>query len=728
MMRLCQLRRSFSLDYVNDDTATVFHLHDQEHSHYTPLHLKPPSPYHHGGPVVIPQSPLIHHHHPHHSILSNSGTHHFPVNMSTTIHWQDNGDIEDALAADFDGSLSGLGIELGTSSFNMSEALLALPSLKGDHTFSAGHSNVIHRHHKDAHSIDGIMGHGSNNSSNGASEDIRPVAIVHGKKNRLALGHDDEHVSSGTKRFCVSNVREENDGVRYAVFSQHQSKEAECDHEECASDLRCNQRHSNSAPDLRATAHVSPSSSASSPSPSSTPSSVLTQILSTHSHFSSGELETAEPRSSHSSQRSHNRFQYVLCASTSMATKVNEETMTYLNQGQSYEIKLKRPGDLSELRGKKVRTAIKVGFQERRLQFMEKELIGQWKGQRSAERILEIDIPLSYGILEVVNDPIDINKCYFTWEPAKEAGIYVKVNCISTEFTPKKHGGEKGVPFDSSWNRTLTLVLRESCADRKHKTDREKMAKRGQNEQDKFQPSYDCTVFAECPMDGLYGPSDVDTKVVDSNPSTPVRLSDSLATPKQREARVFPTRDDQELEHTTDSDRLSERRDSSDSSLGSSSNLTSDASPQETVAWLAANRLEAFCKIFSNFSGSDMLRLSRDEMIEICGLADGIRLYNALNMKSIKPRLTIYASRTSGELFRAIYLNSFSTQELADRIAALSPGCKITTMCLVGPSGISVLITDDVIRNLTQESMFIVDFNSENSNRTDVQATLRHYK
>jgi hypothetical protein len=25
--------------------------------------------------------------------------------------------------------------------------------------------------------------------------------------------------------------------------------------------------------------------------------------------------------------------------------------------------------------------------------------------------------------------------------------FYFQVNCISTEFTPKKHGGEKGVPF-----------------------------------------------------------------------------------------------------------------------------------------------------------------------------------------------------------------------------------------------------------------------------------------
>ena len=45
-------------------------------------------------------------------------------------------------------------------------------------------------------------------------------------------------------------------------------------------------------------------------------------------------------------------FQYVLAAATSIATKLNEETLTYLNQGQSYEIKLKKLGDLSNYRGK----------------------------------------------------------------------------------------------------------------------------------------------------------------------------------------------------------------------------------------------------------------------------------------------------------------------------------------------------------------------------------------
>lgn len=57
------------------------------------------------------------------------------------------------------------------------------------------------------------------------------------------------------------------------------------------------------------------------------------------------------------------RFQYVLCAATSIAMKINEETLTYLNQGQPYEIKLKKLGDLSQTRGKvfKVNTG-KFGF------------------------------------------------------------------------------------------------------------------------------------------------------------------------------------------------------------------------------------------------------------------------------------------------------------------------------------------------------------------------------
>ncbi|GFN94618.1 transcription factor cp2 [Plakobranchus ocellatus] len=212
-----------------------------------------------------------------------------------------------------------------------------------------------------------------------------------------------------------------------------------------------------------------------------------------------------------------NGFQYILGSATSPAVKMNEETLTYLNQGQSYEIKLKKLGDLSELQGKCLRSIVKVLFHDRRLQFMEKEQIDSWKMMRPGERILDIDIPLSYGVINVNLDPVRLNQLEFIWDPTKETGIYVRVHCISTEFTAKKHGGEKGVPFriqvetytDNEEGKLLHAascqikVFKPKGADRKHKTDREKMERRSDAEKEKFQPSYECTVLTEVPKEQI---------------------------------------------------------------------------------------------------------------------------------------------------------------------------------------------------------------------------------
>lgn len=161
--------------------------------------------------------------------------------------------------------------------------------------------------------------------------------------------------------------------------------------------------------------------------------------------------ENNEPNNNGQNPRVHHptdeyRFQYVLAAATSIATKSNEETLTYLNQGQSYEIKLKKLGDLSSCRGKMMKSVVKICFHERRLQYMEREQMHIWQSSRPGERILDIDIPLSYGLIHV-NQTALLNTAEILWDPMKEVGVYIKVNCISTEFTPKKHGGEKGVPF-----------------------------------------------------------------------------------------------------------------------------------------------------------------------------------------------------------------------------------------------------------------------------------------
>ena len=100
-----------------------------------------------------------------------------------------------------------------------------------------------------------------------------------------------------------------------------------------------------------------------------------------------------------------------------------------------------------------------------------------------------------------------------------DTGIFIKVNCISTEFTPKKHGGEKGVPFrlqvethDSDGSRIhaagcILQVFKLKGADRKHKQDRDKINKRPLAEQEKFSPSFDCTVLADLPLEHIYVPA-----------------------------------------------------------------------------------------------------------------------------------------------------------------------------------------------------------------------------
>ncbi|GBO43184.1 Transcription factor CP2-like protein 1 [Araneus ventricosus] len=125
--------------------------------------------------------------------------------------------------------------------------------------------------------------------------------------------------------------------------------------------------------------------------------------------------------------------------------------------------------------------------------------------------VMPPDVPLSYGLLEAVNSSTNINECEFVWDPTHDIGVFLKVNCISTEFTAKKHGGEKGVPFrividTYSVNNQSEKLHSASCqvkvfkpkgADRKHKTDREKMCKRLQSDKEKYHPQYDYTIFRD---------------------------------------------------------------------------------------------------------------------------------------------------------------------------------------------------------------------------------------
>ncbi|XP_055998513.1 transcription factor CP2-like isoform X2 [Ostrea edulis] len=434
------------------------------------------------------------------------------------------------------------------------------------------------------------------------------------------------------------------------------------------------------------------------------------------------------------SENLDNGFQYILGAATSPAVKLNEETLTYLNQGQSYEIKLKKLGDLSDFQDKFLRSIVKICFHERRLQYMEKEQIDSWRNTRPGERILDIDVPLSYGLVDVNINRDHLNGAEFIWDPTKESGVYIRVNCISTEFTAKKHGGEKGVPFrlqveTYSYGETESKLIHcGSCqikvfkpkgADRKHKTDREKMEKRTEAEKEKYQPSYECTVLTEVSLDQV---TNITTTTVKSPNNSFAILAQSFSdlhagSPVQTSNKKFQEDDDDSsLSNGGIGSSKKLKPSSSNDDLNTAVNfkgkpLTCDASAAEVTAWLQANRFCSYKQIFQNFSGGDLLRLTRDDLIQICGLADGIRLNNALQAKAIRPRLIIYVCQESDSVYHALYLEHLTSRELLEKLAKLYNvgASQIGELYCQGPSGIYVLLNDEVLQNMSEQSRFCVE-------------------
>ncbi|XP_048848698.1 upstream-binding protein 1 isoform X9 [Brienomyrus brachyistius] len=465
-------------------------------------------------------------------------------------------------------------------------------------------------------------------------------------------------------------------------------------------------------------------------------------------------------------------FQYVLCASTSPAVKLHDETLTYLNQGQSYEIRMldnRKAGELPELNNKNVKSIVRVVFHDRRLQYTEHQQLEGWKWNRPGDRLLDIDIPMSVGIIDPKTNPSQLNAAEFLWDLSKRASVFVQVHCISTEFTPRKHGGEKGVPFriqidtfqqgeGGEYSEHLhsascqIKVFKPKGADRKQKTDREKMEKRTAQEKEKYQPSYETTILSEMRLEPIIEDAVEHELKKSSKRTLPADCGDSLA--KRGSCSPWPdsayvsstpatpaaaTPSFTSTSHTSytvpvaDSDSSSPNHQGDAVSHPTLEQLSPLASMQDVQQWLQKNRFATYTRVFSNFSGSDLLKLTREDLVQICGAADGIRLFNALKSRSVRPRLTVYVSQEVQQadtpppegaaeghqrkhsgcaiyVYHALYLEEMTACELTRKIAAIF-GLSLTQVKQVfrqGPTGIHILLSDQMVYNLPDESCFVI--------------------
>ncbi|KAG8514930.1 Alpha-globin transcription factor CP2, partial [Galemys pyrenaicus] len=382
-------------------------------------------------------------------------------------------------------------------------------------------------------------------------------------------------------------------------------------------------------------------------------------------------------------------FHYVLCAATSPA---------------SYEVQMLcnlRLGNAIQC-PQLLKSVAQVVFHDQHLQCMEQLQLDGWRWSRPGDRILDIDVLLSVGVLDPQVLPSQLNTVAFHWDPSKRTSLFLqaslvlgleRVHCVSTEFTPRKKGGEKGVPFRLQID-TFKPSDKELPAEHLHspacliKVFKERIEKQPSHERDKYQIACDSTVFME------YSPWPEPS--AGSRPSFSPRALSSLYSCKL----LSPEKLCSSPPFTLDT-------------LGSNAaeDLNPGASIVETQQWLYRHRFSSYCRILSNFA------LTRQDLIQICGVADGIRLFNTLRVRPIRHRLTLYVAHKASRqenpdsgFYQEISLDELSAGELMGKLAELValPANQIHHLFHQGPGGILILLRDQVVQNLKEESYFMV--------------------
>jgi len=268
-------------------------------------------------------------------------------------------------------------------------------------------------------------------------------------------------------------------------------------------------------------------------------------------------------------------------------------------------------------------------------------------------------------------------------------------------------------------------VFKLKGADRKHKQDRDKIQKRPPAEQEKFAKPYDKTVLTELSPDTIYVPpisrsdSPELAAINDSAVATVHSRHSSREETSPATAFYFASSSLQPTfvarEVTPNGPTIVPVTPSAVTPIAVAAStvtppamLSASASVETVTQWLSRNRYGALLGNFRNYNGRDLLRLSREDVISMCGLSDGIRLYNDLHMAVVAPRTTFYVALKDTHKYDALFLEELTVAEFIRRFAAcvgLQPQVFSGVYKKVS-QGFLVRVTNEVIQYTGAESVF----------------------
>ena len=135
------------------------------------------------------------------------------------------------------------------------------------------------------------------------------------------------------------------------------------------------------------------------------------------------------------------------------------------------------------------------------------------------------------------------------------------------------------------------------------------------------------------------------------------------------------------------------------------------SSVEECHQWLTAHHFSSYLSLFARYSGCDLLRLSRKDLMELCGAADGIRLFNALRSRTLMTVYvcmeeqtgiisTIHVSMFVNNIivYQALCLEQLTAHELLYKLSEKVglKTCQVSCIIQLTTTGIPVMVDDTV--------------------------------
>lgn len=364
---------------------------------------------------------------------------------------------------------------------------------------------------------------------------------------------------------------------------------------------------------------------------------------------------------------SNSQFEFILNALTTSSARINEETTTYLNQGQPYEIKFRSYRNHFPT---VFRSVLRLCFWEKNLQIQERELIQKWFNEYQSPTLFDIDMNSTYGVLSIIRSKQISNAVEIVWDTSNNTTpttLSIRFNCTSTDFALKRHGGEKGIPLRlqiDTYHQNdpdeiqhvyscfcKIQLFRLKGAQRKFKADQMRIDKLDLDQRRRYQITSEFTSLKPCGISPLY------TLNLLSLSHPPDDLSDIYSSTSTNET----------VRHKRNLCSSLPNLKYDCSTLVTK--LTPQSSSDDVVRWLNQQNFSSIVPRFQHYRGVDLFRLSFDEIHRICHGDDSlsIRLFNELNEKVIPPRKVLYIQLEHQHTFAAIYLHSLTRKEFEEK-------------------------------------------------------------